>query len=166
MVCGRASLLIAANISVLTLSAYIEVPLSKFSCAISPPSYKAPYFRSDGDRQQTKYSTRLGNFTLEFTEDEVMIFSTYLTRKGAPVQYRREYLSFKLAPISETYGAAFQPGFRTYEAPIWDKFVPEGTDRIRINTTSTANLITEYIFEYKENKSPPYVKFSTIVYSS
>jgi hypothetical protein len=94
-----------------------------------------------------------------------MIFTTYTTRRGVSKEYRREYLSFRLMPVSDTYGANLQRLYSTMERPYWNNFLLEG-NRVRANTTVTSSLVTEYIFDYSINRDSAYIKVTNILYST
>eukprot|EP01122_Echinamoeba_exundans_P002176 TRINITY_DN12135_c0_g1_i1.p1 TRINITY_DN12135_c0_g1~~TRINITY_DN12135_c0_g1_i1.p1 ORF type:complete len:611 (-),score=83.87 TRINITY_DN12135_c0_g1_i1:285-2117(-) len=141
-----------------------QIHSSKLTCRISTSSHKAPYFATDDTTQPTRFVAHLGNFTIEFTEDEAMIFATYDTRRGVRKEYRREYLSFRLQPISETYGGALERMYATLNRPFWDSFIVEG-NRVRANSTVENSLIQEYIFELANDQDPPFVKVSNAGYN-
>jgi hypothetical protein len=139
--------------------------VSKLTCAASLMAYKAPYFATDDTRQLTKFSASLGNFTIEFTEDEAMIFTTYPTRSGKRKEYRREYLSFRLQPAGDMSGP-FGGRFRfTTNMPVWDVFVVE-ENRIRANSTNENSLVQEFVFDYVARQGEPFVKVSNALYST
>jgi hypothetical protein len=94
-----------------------------------------------------------------------MIFTTYTTRRGVSKEYRREYLSFRLMPILETYGADLQRLYLITERPYWSKFSQLG-NRVRANTTVTSSLLTEYIFDYVTNGDSGYIKVTNVIYST
>jgi hypothetical protein len=139
--------------------------MTKMKCLATPIVHTAPFFPTDDTLQTTMFTNKLGNFTLEFTQDEVMIFTTYTTRKGVRKEYRREYLSFRLMPITDIYGPDNLRQYATSPVPLWSTFV-NGTTQIRANTTNTDSLVQEYIFDLKYGSNGPFVKVSNNVYST
>jgi hypothetical protein len=146
---------------------FAEIHSSNVTCRTSPHAYRARYFPTDDTVVPTIFATRLSNFTLEFTEDEVMIFATY-PRRGMLREYRREYLSFHLMPIGNTYGADFQRKFETFERPYWNRSaIREEPNRVKANTTNTNSLITEFIFDASPaSNGGLFIKVSVAVYST
>eukprot|EP01122_Echinamoeba_exundans_P006091 TRINITY_DN1647_c0_g1_i1.p1 TRINITY_DN1647_c0_g1~~TRINITY_DN1647_c0_g1_i1.p1 ORF type:complete len:487 (+),score=57.37 TRINITY_DN1647_c0_g1_i1:541-2001(+) len=145
-----------------------QIHVSKMPCMLSGSSYTAPYFATDDVKQATNFTAHLGNFTIEFVDDEAMVFTTYATRNGgARKEYRREYLSFRIQPIGETYGGFGATGRKraTLNRSFWNTFVVE-TNRVRANSTKENDLIQEYIFEYTLNdEKAPFVKVSNAIYN-
>jgi hypothetical protein len=124
-----------------------------------------PPFLSETAEVPSNFTANFGNFTVEFINDEISIFAAYTDRHGGRRNYRREYASFKMHPISEAYGEPHFGYTRTYSKPKWVSFVL-GDTFVRANMTNTDGLVHEYKFDYMTNKDHPYLKLSGTVYST
>eukprot|EP01122_Echinamoeba_exundans_P008320 TRINITY_DN2743_c0_g1_i2.p1 TRINITY_DN2743_c0_g1~~TRINITY_DN2743_c0_g1_i2.p1 ORF type:complete len:503 (-),score=67.81 TRINITY_DN2743_c0_g1_i2:14-1522(-) len=141
-----------------------QVHVSRYPCSIAPMVFIPPFIPETADIP-TNFTASFGNFTIEFFNDEISIFAAYIDRRtGARRNYRREYASYKMQPISEAYGEPHVGYTRTYSKPKWAKFVL-GDTFVVANMTNTDGIIHEYRFDYMTNRDRPYLKLSGAVYN-
>jgi hypothetical protein len=103
--------------------------------------------------------------TLEFIKDEIFFFATY-NRSGQRTEYRREYISLKIRPYSES-----NLYFTSFNQTQFENFVWVTPTQLRVNMTTVKNLTLELVFEFNSTRlstasGHPAVKFSFIFYSA
>lgn len=146
---------------------FSEIPISNTTCDVFPLAHRPRYYSTDDIPTPSNYSINFGNLSIRFHGDEASVFTTYINRAGQRVEFKREYVSIKAYPLSEQYGEPGSDFVRTFGRPRWSTFVLETPTKLRVNTSTIDNvLIMEYIFEYKQDKSSPYLKLSYAAYST
>lgn len=135
------------------------------TCHVSPTVYVAPYFGSDARASDIQFRAEIDGKSLEFIDSEVRIFATYM-KDGVRTEYRKEYISFKMQPITEEYDPQFY--IKTFNNSVWETFMWENPTRLRVNATKMENLTVEWIFDFgrKDADGVPKIKFSIAIYSS
>jgi hypothetical protein len=108
--------------------------------------------------------------TMEFKKDEFYLFAAYNNSAGVRTEFRREYLSMKFLPLSQFYNTSDSENqVFIFNSSVFESFVWESADRLRVNMSRSNNIVFEFIFDFNRllpQSDIPAVKFSFVIYST